>query len=557
MKLFTRNAQESAKNLYANRPLNIPAMEWHNLIKEALYDDMLDELDARRVARSTAKPVQVITPTEEDIKQAKAVSAEVISFFENLKGSLIENQEVPGFIRQEVKSESHEDGLTRVVKELRKARRLAKKEGRDVKADAKVQSLMKELEVLKDENNPAIYKPELKLNLAYEYKRVSKAWLDGSPTGKGKEGHRESLGTSLVFESPVYKMEPDIDSDTGEVKLDDHGSPIMKQSFDKRIWDEYGTKVPIIVAYDVILLVDNGSLSAPAGIISMVFSFMKTLQRKGVFKNNQMITRDQYGYTYLVQDFVSDVGLDIAQNCGWVTMNSYKLMNATFYQTIRSKQQSKKVFMERQSWFGANSKLFLKFMKNEIQEAISRVLIYSDWAKSNPDYAEDIRENFGGYHREVIKYFMVANNSETLRVHNFKEKFPEEELERNGVDAQVLKELANEVRNNLRAEFGTGYKAGTEIGLELDAIRAKKDEHGFMLSFIQEEMSKNVGHKISFNLNDFREEGTDKLALVDNHGEITVPQEESDLPVALTMFDVSTSEIKDIELDEEIEKSLQ
>jgi len=513
MKLFTSNAKAMAREMFANRPLNIPAMEWHNLIKEALYDEMLDSIQVKSHAKVQSDVYTL--PTEADIQAAKEQAANTVAYFEALKDFLIENQVAPGYIRPEISTESHEDGLKRVKSGLRKVKRLAKKEGRPVDSYPEFKALEKELAVLANEDNPAIYKPELKLNLAYEYKRVPKVWLDGTARGKGKEGHRESLGSSLVFEKPVYKTH----------------------------WSEKkGEMVSSIIAYDIILLVDNGSLSAPAGIISMVFSFMKTLQRKGVFKNNQMITRDQYGYTYLVQDFVSDVGLDIAENSGWVTMNSYKLMNTTFYQTIRSKQQSKKVFMEKQSWFGANSKFFLKFMKNEIQEAISRVLIYSNWAKSNPDYAEDVHDNFGGYHREVIKYFMVANNSETLKVHNFKEKFPEEELERNGVDAQVLKELANEVRNYLRAEFGTGYKAGTEIGLELDAIRAKKDEHGFMLSFIQEEMSKNVGHKISFNLNDFREEGADALALVDNHGELIVPEEESALPMALDQFTVANYE---------------
>jgi hypothetical protein len=528
MKLFTRNAKAMAREMFANRPLNIPAMEWHDMIKESLFDEMLDDMES-----SICKPdthVKTVTPTLADFKVAYLQAEEQMEFYSDLKAFLIEHQDAPGFIRPEIVTESREDGIKRVKSSIRKVKRLAKKEGKPVDSYSEFKSLEQELAVLGDEKNIAIYKPELKLNLAFEYRRVTKAWMDGSSRGKGKEGHRESLGSSLYFETPVYKR--GFSEKTGEV-------------------------TETIVAYDIILKVDNGSLSAPSGIMSMVFSFLKTLVRKGVFKNNQLITRDKYGYTYLVQELVSDVGLDIAQNSGWVTMNSYKLMNQTFYQTIRSKQQSKKVYLERQSWLGSNKGYLLALLKDEIGFAIDYIASASAWAKSNSDYADDVAAFKKGYHKMVIKYFLAANNSETLRVHKFDEKFPQEELDKHYVDANVLKELASEVKDYLRTRFGSHANAFENLNRMMDEIRAQKDEHGFIQEFIRSELNKNVGHKITVSLDDFREEGTDKLALVDSHGELIVPEENSTLPMAYEMFNVSGDEIADIEKDEEIEKSLQ
>lgn len=586
MKLFTRNAKAMAREMFANRPLNIPAMEWHDMIKESLFDEMLDDMES-----SICKPathVKTVTPTLAEFKVAYLQAEEQMEFYSDLKAFLIEHQDAPGFIRPEIVTESREDGIKRVKSSIRKVKRLAKKEGKPVDSYSEFKSLEKELAVLGDEKNIAIYKPELKLNWAFEYRRVTKAWMDGSSRGKGKEGHRESLGSSLCFETPVYKR--GFSEKTGEV-------------------------TETIVAYDIILKVDNGSLSAPSGIMSMVFSFLKTLVRKGVFKNNQLITRDKYGYTYLVQELVSDVGLDIAQNSGWVTMNSYKLMNQTFYQTIRSKQQSKKVYLERQSWLGSNKGYLLALLKDEIGFAIDYIASgarcecpsfnpledpmvcavanemkrngysvkeisiwirdyqkklesewYADhpevnftnnWAKENPDYADDVITFKKGYHKMVIKYFLAANNSETLRVHKFDEKFPQEELDKYYVDANVLKELASEVKDYLRTRFGSHANAFENLNRMIDEIRAQKDEHGFIQEFIRGELNKNIGHKITHNLDGFRDESADKLALVDSHGELIVPEEDSTLPMAYEMFNVSNDEIADIGLDEEIETSLQ
>ena len=537
MKLFTKAAKEMAKEIYlnSNRPLNIPANEWFEYIKLDVFDYDLDMATERLEKRNAnAKAKEVLTQKQmmdiNDILAVKEDAAKRIQFFAELRSSLIEGK-VPGFIRQETSSENPADGLKRVKKAVAKVKRTAKKEGRAVESYPEFHNLHKEFEVLMDEKNPPIYKPELKLNMSYEYKRVSKTWLDGTSRGKGKEGRRESLGSSLVFESPVYK---------------EHWS------------EKAGAMTKSIVAYDVILKVANGSLSAPAGIMSMVFSFLNTLVSKGVFKNNQLITRDQYGYTYLVQELVSDVGLDIAQSCGWVTMNSYRLMNHTFYQTIRSKQNSKKAHLERKNWLGTYRTCFMKLMRFMIDYAIDQIATNSDWAKANPDYAEDIQTFKSGYKREVVKYFLLANNSETLRVHNFKEKFPAEELDRLGVDADLLKELASYVKEFMRNEFGRGANAFTNLINEIEDMYSDENESAFIKEFISDEMNKNIGHKILVSADTLMGyEGTDVLALADNGGELITAEEAlENLPAAMAQFEVSMNQIIDKELEEIMESEI-